>query len=63
MQEEKPLKRLVQSWIGIVIRAVRLLLITEGAGYYQERGKPARVVRKGDVIKCADRSFPVYLSR
>src|SRR5215469_796054 len=25
----------------------------EGAGYYEERGKPARVVRKGDVIKCA----------
>jgi len=23
MQEEKPPKRLVQSWIGIVIRAVR----------------------------------------
>jgi Cupin domain len=31
----------------------QVLLITEGAGYYQERGKPARVVRKGDVIKCA----------
>ncbi len=29
------------------------LLITEGAGYYQERGKPARIVHKGDVIKCA----------
>src|SRR5215469_10129403 len=25
----------------------------EGAGCYQERGKPARVVRKGEVIKCA----------
>jgi Cupin domain len=31
----------------------QVLLITEGAGYYQERGKPARVVRKGDAIKCA----------
>jgi quercetin dioxygenase-like cupin family protein len=28
----------------------QVLLITEGAGYYQERGKPARVVRKEDVI-------------
>ena len=29
------------------------LLITLGAGYYQERGKEARIVRIGDVIKCA----------
>ena len=29
------------------------LLITEGSGYYQERGKPVQLVRKGDVIKCA----------
>ena len=31
----------------------QVLLITEGIGYYQERGKPLRVVHKGDVIKCA----------
>src|SRR3984957_2165676 len=31
----------------------QVLLITEGVGYYQERGKPARIVHKGDVIKCA----------
>ena len=31
----------------------QVLLITEGAGYYQERGKPRRIVHKGDVIKCA----------
>ena len=31
----------------------QLLLITEGTGYYQERGKPIRIVHKGDVIKCA----------
>lgn len=30
----------------------QVLLITEGTGYYQERGKPARIVHKGDVIKC-----------
>ena len=30
----------------------QVLLITEGAGYYQERGKLARVIHKGDVIKC-----------
>lgn len=31
----------------------QVLLITEGTGFYQERGKPARIVHKGDVIKCA----------
>ena len=31
----------------------QVLLITEGIGYYQERGKPARIVHKGDMIKCA----------
>lgn len=31
----------------------QVLLITEGIGYYQERGEPAIIVRKGDVIKCA----------
>src|SRR6201994_818827 len=30
----------------------QVLLITEGTGYYQERGKPVRIVHKGDVIKC-----------
>lgn len=31
----------------------QVLLITEGTGYYQERGKPARIVHNGDVITCA----------
>lgn len=31
----------------------QILLITEGTGYYQEKGKPVQVVHKGDVIKCA----------
>jgi len=26
------------------------LLVTEGKGYYQERGKPARSLAKGDVV-------------
>ena len=30
----------------------QILLITEGIGYYQEKGKPAQIVHKGDVIKC-----------
>ena len=30
----------------------QILIITEGIGYYQERGKPKRVVNKGEVIKC-----------
>jgi 4-carboxymuconolactone decarboxylase len=32
--------------------AGQILFITEGAGYYQEKGKAARIVRKGDIIKC-----------
>ena len=28
------------------------LLITEGTGYYQERGKPGQVLHKGDIVKC-----------
>jgi quercetin dioxygenase-like cupin family protein len=28
------------------------LLITEGTGYYQEKGKAGQIVHKGDVIKC-----------
>lgn len=30
----------------------QILIITEGIGYYQERGKSKRIVRKGEVIKC-----------
>jgi quercetin dioxygenase-like cupin family protein len=30
----------------------QILMITEGIGYYQEKGKPAQTVHKGDVIKC-----------
>lgn len=32
--------------------AGQTLVITEGTGYYQEKGKPIQVVHKGDVIKC-----------
>lgn len=32
--------------------AGQILLITEGTGYYQERGKGKQTVHKGDVIKC-----------
>jgi quercetin dioxygenase-like cupin family protein len=32
--------------------AGQYLMITEGIGYYQEKGNPIQVVRKGDVIKC-----------
>ncbi len=31
----------------------QVLVITEGSGFYQEKGKPARLVHKGDVIKSA----------
>lgn len=30
----------------------QILMITDGTGYYQEKGKPIQVVHKGDVIKC-----------
>ena len=32
--------------------AGQYLLITEGTGYYQEKGKPIQIVHKADVIKC-----------
>ena len=32
--------------------AGQTLLITEGTGYYQEKGKTIRILHKGDVIKC-----------
>jgi len=28
----------------------QVLLVTEGKGFYQEKGKPARTIRRGDVI-------------
>jgi 4-carboxymuconolactone decarboxylase len=30
----------------------QILMITDGEGYYQERGKPKQMVHKGEVIKC-----------
>jgi quercetin dioxygenase-like cupin family protein len=32
--------------------AGQYLLITQGTGYYQEKGKPIQTVHKGDIIKC-----------
>jgi quercetin dioxygenase-like cupin family protein len=31
--------------------AGQILLVTEGMGYYQEKGKPAQLIRKGDVVR------------
>ncbi|MCD8122781.1 MAG: carboxylesterase family protein [Clostridiales bacterium] len=31
-----------------------VILVTGGVGYYQEEGKPAQIIRKGDVIECAE---------
>jgi quercetin dioxygenase-like cupin family protein len=31
--------------------AGQILIITDGVGYYQEKGQPRRTMRKGDVIK------------
>jgi quercetin dioxygenase-like cupin family protein len=30
----------------------QILLATGGVGYYQEKGSPKRLLRKGDVVKC-----------
>lgn len=30
----------------------QILMIIDGTGYYQERGKAKQTVRKGDVVKC-----------
>lgn len=30
----------------------QILMILEGTGYYQEKGKPKQTVKKGDVVKC-----------
>ena len=30
----------------------QILIVTEGTGYYQEKGKPVQIVHKGDVLKC-----------
>ena len=30
----------------------QILLITDGTGYYQEKGGPKRIIKKGDVVKC-----------
>ncbi|SNC65209.1 Cupin domain protein [Hymenobacter gelipurpurascens] len=29
----------------------QILLVTDGSGYYQEKGQPKRILHKGDVIK------------
>jgi len=29
----------------------QILIITEGTGYYQEKGKPVQLLRKGDVVQ------------
>lgn len=30
----------------------QIILVTDGIGYYQEKGKPKKILKKGDVIKC-----------
>ena len=32
--------------------AGQILLVIEGVGYYQEKGQPKKILRKGDAIKC-----------
>lgn len=30
----------------------QILLVTDGTGLYQEKGKPVEIIKKGDVVKC-----------
>lgn len=30
----------------------QILLVTEGLGYYQEKGKQGQLIRKGEIVKC-----------
>ena len=30
----------------------QILIVVEGTGYYQEKGKPRQIIHKGDVVKC-----------
>jgi len=30
----------------------QILLVTSGVGFYQEKGKPKKILRRGDVLKC-----------
>ena len=32
----------------------QILLVTDGSGYYQEKGKPAQRIQKGDIVKFSD---------
>jgi len=32
--------------------AGQIILVTDGIGYYQEKGQPKKILYKGDVIKC-----------
>lgn len=32
--------------------AGQILLVIDGVGYYQEKGKPKQILRKGDAVKC-----------
>jgi len=32
--------------------AGQILLVTDGVGYYQEKGQPKKILHKGDVIRC-----------
>ena len=31
-----------------------VILVTGGVGYYQEEGKPAQIIRKGDIVECPE---------
>jgi len=31
----------------------QILIVTDGVGYYQEKGKPIQIIRKGDVVTIA----------
>jgi quercetin dioxygenase-like cupin family protein len=60
-----PADDIFNTWIGNVVfepgcrnnwhkhGGGQILIATEGTGYYQEKGKPIQILRKGDVVKIA----------
>jgi quercetin dioxygenase-like cupin family protein len=40
----------VQETTGTHIPGGQILIVTDGTGYYQEKGKPIQLIRKGDVV-------------
>ncbi|MCC8154023.1 MAG: cupin domain-containing protein, partial [Tannerellaceae bacterium] len=43
--------------------AGQIILALDGVGYYQEKGKPVEIIRKGEVVKCPHNTPPLARSK